>query len=358
MRQYNEGHPLPSRSRQLAVISAIILLTIGIVGLTSAVIIYNLNRAQQDVGESVYFVIERDESVDSIADRLAEQGLIRSPAYFRLNIRLTGKGNDIVAGRYRLDTAMSTRQIINTITSRDAALAQEVAVQFIEGWRTEQIAEHLVSVGLIESTEEFLKATRDPRWNDQFPFLHSRPSGVALEGYLFPDTYNFRMDSTPDDIIQRMLANFGNRVTPQMIAQADARGLTLHQVITIASIVEREAVNPEERPTIASVYLNRINRGMPLQADPTVQYQIGTPAEWWPELSLADLQRDGRYNTYLNPSLPPGPICNPSLASIEAVLNPDTTDYLYFVATGDGSHVFSRTLAEHEENVRRYQSGQ
>jgi UPF0755 protein len=345
-------------SRQAIVIAAIAVLALAIIVVTQQIIVHYLDSARDDEARSVYFVIESGEAVDSIADRLHDEGLIRSPGYFRLRIRLSGAGDNIIAGRYRLDTGMSTSQIITVITSEDAALAQEIQVQFIEGWRTEQIAEKLVEVGLLQSTEQFMTATQDPKWNDEFSFLHSRPSGVALEGYLFPDTYNFRMDSTTDDIIQRMLATFEERVTPEMIAQADTLGMTLHQVITIASIVEREAIDPAERPVIASVFYNRLARGMPLAADPTIQFQVGSAAEWWPVLSTADLQQDGRYNTYLNPSLPPGPICNPSLASIEAALQPAQTEYLFFVATGDGTHAFALTAEEHQANVEKYQQGQ
>jgi UPF0755 protein len=346
------------RTRQAIVLFCIAALAIATVLVTQYIILRQLDSARDDEGVNVYFVIERGESVDSIADRLHDEGLIRSPGYFRFRVRLSGLGSEIVAGRYRLDSAMSTSQILQTITSDTAALAQEVSVQFIEGWRTEQYAEALVDAGLIESVDVFMDATREPRWNDQFTFLHTRPSNVALEGYLFPDTYNFRMDSTPDDIIERLLETFEERVTPQMIAQADRLGLTLHQVIIIASIVEREAVNPDERTTIASVYYNRIAQGMPLQADPTVQYQVGSPDNWWPALTATQLQERGRYNTYLNPNLPPGPICNPSLASILAALQPARTNYLFFVATGDGSHAFAQTYEEHQQNIQRYQHNQ
>ncbi|HUG16368.1 MAG TPA: endolytic transglycosylase MltG [Thermomicrobiales bacterium] len=348
---------MSKRTRQIVVLASIATLTLLIVFVTQFIILRALDSARDDPSVNVYFVVERDESVDSIAERLHDEQLIRSPGYFRFRVRLSGSGSDIVAGRYRLDSSMSTSQIIRTITSESAALAQEVSVQFIEGWRTEQFAEALVEAQLIESVDVFMDTTREPRWNDLFAFLHTRPSNVALEGYLFPDTYNFRADSTPDEIIERLLGTFEERVTPQMIAQADSLGLTLHQVITIASIVEREAVIPDERATIASVYYNRIARGMPLQADPTVQYQVGDAGDWWPELSSIQLQQQGRYNTYLNPNLPPGPICNPSLASIAAALQPANTDFLFFVATGDGTHAFARTFEEHEENIREFQRG-
>jgi UPF0755 protein len=271
-------------------------------------------------------------------------------------VRLTDAGSDIIAGRYRLDTSMTTAQIINTITADNAALAQEVMVRFIEGWRTEQFAEELVSVGLIATTDEFMQAVEDPKWNDQFTFLHTRPSGVALEGYLFPDSYNFRMDATSDDIIETLLTTFEERAAADLRAQSVTMGLSIHQIMVIASIVEREAVVPAERPIIASVYYNRLAAGMPLQADPTVQYVIGSPGDWWPAISGADVQQDGRYNTYLSTGLPPGPICNPSLASIEAALFPEQSNFLYFVATGDGSHAFATSFEEHQSNIDKYQS--
>ena len=344
-------------SRQVIVILSVVVLALAIVYVTQRIIVHYLDSGTDDTARTVYFIVERDETVDSIAERLKDDALIRSPGYFRFRVRLDDSGNQIVAGRYRLDTAMTTSQIINTLTSEDAALAQEVAVQFIEGWRTEQFAEALVSTGLNISVEDFIAATRDPKWNDDFDFLHTRPSGVALEGYLFPDTYNLRKDATADDVIERLLTTFGERVTPAMISEADGLGMTLHQVITIASIVEREAAIPDERSLIASVYYNRLADGMPLQADPTVQFHLGTSASWWPEITQADLQENGPYNTYLNPSIPPGPICNPSLASIEGALQPDQTDFRFFVATGDGSHAFANTFEEHEQNIDLYQDG-
>jgi UPF0755 protein len=340
------------------VVASIVVLAIVIIGVTTGVILHYLNSSQDETPRTVVFVIQQEESVDSISERLHDAGLIRSPAYFRIRVRLTDQAEEIYAGRYELNTAMTTSSIIDTITNRDSALAPERLVRFIEGWRTEQFAEALLAEGLIESTDEFMIATRDPKWNEKFTFLHSRPSGVALEGYLFPDSYNFRTDATVDEIIETLLTTFQERAAPDLLARADELNLTLHQVVTIASIVEREAVLADERPVIASVYANRLAQGMPLQADPTVQYQLGTPAEWWPTLSSDQLQHNGPYNTYLNNGLPPGPICNPSVAALEAALNPEDTNYLFFVAKGDGSHAFATTFEEHQANIDQYQQPQ
>ena len=345
---------MPRPSTQVAVIASIIILAVSIAFVTQRIIVHYLDSAQDEIGHEVAFVIEQDESVNSIATRLHAERLIRSPSYFRFIVGFSGDDKDIVAGEHQLNSAMTTAQIIDALTSEQAASTQASMVQFIEGWRTEQYADALLDAGLIESTLEFMDATRLARWNNEFDFLHTRPSGVGLEGYLFPDTYSFRTDSTPEDIIQTLLSTFDERVPPELRARAADRELTLHHAITLASIIEREAAVEDERTVISSVYSNRLIINMPLQADPTVQYEQGVEGDWWPVLTGADLQRSGRYNTYLNPSLPPGPICNPGLASIQAALEPDETDYLFFVATGDGSHAFSRTFEEHEANIERY----
>lgn len=341
-------------ARQATVIAAILILAVAIVFVTQRIIVHYLDSARDVEGRDVTFVIEQEESVNSIANRLHEDGLIRSPSYFRFIVGFTGDDQDIFAGEHELSSSMTTAQIIDAITSEEAGTIQAVTVQFIEGWRAEQFADTLLEAGLIESTDAFMEATHLPRWNNEFDFLHTRPSGVGLVGYLFPDTYSFRTDSTPEDIIFVLLSNFDERVPPELRAEAAEIGLTLHQAVTLASIIEREAAIAEERTIISSVYSNRLANSMPLQADPTVQYELGEPGNWWPVLTGADLQRTGRYNTYLNPSLPPGPICNPGLASIEAALNPDETDYIFFVATGDGSHAFARTFEEHQANIEQY----
>jgi UPF0755 protein len=198
-------------------------------------------------------------------------------------------------------------------------------------------------------------------------FLDQRPAGATLEGYLAPDTYQLAAEgSTVLDLLKRQLDTFRDRVMPAW-REAQASGktkLTLHQVLTLASIVEREAVLDDERPMIAGVYLNRLARGMRLEADPTVQYAMGYQADsglWWKApVYLQEYDKVvSPYNTYKVKGLPPGPIAAPSLASIEAVLNPAQHDYLFFMAKGDGSgrHTFARTFEEHLKNVEEYQKG-
>ncbi|HYU17533.1 MAG TPA: endolytic transglycosylase MltG, partial [Chloroflexota bacterium] len=194
----------------------------------------------------------------------------------------------------------------------------------------------------------------------------SIPAGQSIEGYLFPDTYDIAKDADARKLAQMMVRQFDRKLNPQLRQRAASNGLSVHQVVTLASIVEREAARPAEQPIIASVYLNRLNNNMPLQADPTIQFAVATadPARaleigfWKRELTRDDLQVSSAYNTYLVHGLPPGPICSPGLDAVEAVLNPSQTDYYYFVARGDGSHAFARTEAEHRANVERHQASQ
>jgi UPF0755 protein len=237
---------------------------------------------------------------------------------------------------------------------------QEMVVTIPEGWRMEQIAALLEQEAVMPG-EEFLALAREG--DVAYPFLADRPRDATLEGYLFPDTYRLPLGARGSDLIQRTLENFDRRVTPQLRQDATAQGLSLFQVITLASIVEREGAVREELPLIASVYRNRLDQNMKLDADPTVQYALGfqpDTEQWWKRpLSLEEYdQVDSPYNTYLNPGLPPGPICNPGLAAIRAVIYPTPSDYVYFVrndVADDGSHVFAMTFEEHQRNLQQYQ---
>ncbi|MGC8873418.1 MAG: endolytic transglycosylase MltG [Chloroflexia bacterium] len=320
-----------------------------------------MERAGGDGSVEVDFEVKPGESTADVARHLAEAGLIRSPGLFQLWARFRQMDSRLEAGWYRLRSDMSMNEILERLVlppeNRDKTFT------IIEGLRLEEVAGSLEAQGIVPA-EDFLGALQKPY---AFDFLADRPEGTSLEGYLFPDTYRVPPDITATGVVETMLENFGRKVTPEMWEQARARGMTLYEVLTLASIVEREAVLDRERPIIASVYLNRLGKGMLLQADPTVQYGLGYDAEhhtWWPDLSefarlgvssLAEI--DHPYNTYRYPGLPPGPICNPGLASIRAVLEPAETDYFFFVAKNDGSneHAFARTLEEHIANIQRYQ---
>jgi len=232
-----------------------------------------------------------------------------------------------------------------------------VTVTIPEGWRAEQIGALCEEKG-ITSAQGFLQTVLQGR--SEYDFLSERPPGspVSVEGFLFPDTYQLPLNSRPGRVVDIMLQNWDRRVSPDLRDKAADEGLSLYEVITLASVVEREAVLAEERPIIASVYLNRLQVDMYLQADPTVQYAKGYDQEaehWWSPVTQEEYSLvDSPYNTYLNPGLPPSPICNPGLASIKAVVEPTSTKYLFFRHKGDGSHAFAVTYEEHLRNQELY----
>ncbi|MFN3704534.1 MAG: endolytic transglycosylase MltG [Thermoflexales bacterium] len=317
----------------------------------------DLARPASDDPTPQTFIIEQGESLSRIAQRLQSEGLIRDAELFRLYVRLRGMDSTIRAGRFILRPNMSIPEIAQAL-QRSTAI--EVQVTIPEGWRREELADFLEQqLGI--SAEEF-RALTSRASTYAYPFLKGLPADATLEGYLFPDTYRLPEQPTAQDVILRMLDNFNQKVSPLLEQyQAAGGGWTSHELITLASIVEREAVIAAERPIIASVYFNRLRVGQPLQADPTTQYALGYQASqktWWKKgLTVEDLRYadPGGYNTYVYPTLPPGPIASPGLASIQAVLQPAQTNYFYFVAScnGDGSHQFSITFAEHQSKLCR-----
>jgi UPF0755 protein len=313
-----------------------------------------------DTGEAIMLTVFEDQSDAEIANELAAQGLIRSTLLFQGQFRLSGGA--LVPGTYTLRKGMSVPQIVDRITGAapeeaapvaEAAAPESFDITIPEGWRMEQIAAEYEKLGGEGGAEAFLDAVATID-RSQFDFLADLPADQSLEGFLFPDTYRFS-GKDPKLNIATMLTNFGNKYTPEMRQRTQEMGLTIHQVLTLASLVEREARIPEERPTIADVYLSRWEQGWRLDADPTVQYALGTPQDWWPKLSGDDLFLDSAYNTYQRDGLPPGPIANPGFASIQAVLFPNDTPYMFFVAKGEtGEHAFAVTAEEQAANVETY----
>jgi UPF0755 protein len=304
-------------------------------------------------GQSVRFVVKSGDTWTDVANQLQQQGLIPSSMVFRIQVRLTGSNGALEAGAYTLKQGMNTDQIIAVL--EHATPPVSVQVRFTEGWRMEQDAAQLQKQGVGTATD-FLSVTKNQSANFSDSFLADRPAGASLEGYLFPDTYDYLQKAPATDIVAKMLNRFGQVVTPAMLAQAKGQGHTLYQVLIVASIVEREAAVASERPLIAGVYWNRLKQGQCMCADPTVQYALGQSSNWWPTLNAEarTLAPDSPFNTYNHLGFPPGPICSPGLASIQAALNP-SGDYLYFVAKGDGTHVFSHTLQEQTQNQQRIQ---
>ena len=300
---------------------------------------------------AVVFTVEPGESVGRIASRLQSEGLIRDAELFRLYLRYAKLDSGVEAGQFTLKKTMTIPQIAQALQT--GKRGDELTLIIPEGRRLEEVAAIVAQQTPISATA-FLSLTRNAQaWAGQYPFLAELPASASLEGYLFPDTYRLPSDVTASDIVARMLSNFDHRITPTMRDKLAAQKRTLFQAITLASIVEREAVVAAERPVIASVYMNRLKADMALDADPTVQYGMASIQQqppWWPQLTQEDYRTvKSPYNTYLNPGPPPGPIASPGLSSIQAAIEPAQTGFYFFRAacSRDGTHLFSKTLEEH-----------
>jgi peptidoglycan lytic transglycosylase G len=300
-----------------------------------------LNRPGPPLAEPATVTIREGQRIGDIARGLVEQGVLRSPLLFVVWARLTGRDHQVHWGEFRIADPLSPRQLLERLVGPPDSLH---AVTIPEGRTTQEVVALLAAAGL-GSEETFQTLLGDPR------FLASEglPSEGA-EGYLFPDTYSFPLGTPPERVLGIMIRRFHEVFTPEMAERAAQLGLTPQQAVTLASLVEEETARPEERAVVAAVFLNRLKRGMPLQADPTVLYgrQNGDR-----RLTRADLAHPSPYNTYTTVGLPPTPIANPGRASLEAAVNPAQVPYLYFVARGDGSHEFNTELAQHNAAVAK-----
>ena len=319
----------------------------------------NMDAPMSDDSTVQTFVVRPGQSAADIGKELADKKLIRSHLMFRALVEARDVGSKIEAGEYRVSPSMTTSEIV-AVLSR-GAVRTGVPLTIPEGWRAEQVAQKVESLGIARA-DDFLALVRS---GAGVQLAEPLPPGQSLEGYLFPNTYEIKKDADARAVIELMAREFDRQFAGQLRSKVAARGLTVHQAVTLASIVEREAARPAEQPLIASVYLNRLKRNMPLQADPTVQFAVANAnlAEalgfgyWKRDLTYDDLRFESPYNTYAQAGLPPGPICSPGLGALEAVANPTESEYLFFVARGDGSHVFAKTDVEHAANVERYQRG-
>lgn len=297
------------------------------------------------------FVIAEGESVTSITGRLWEAGLIPSPGAFRTYLLYSGLDTTLKAGIFHFSSDMTPIQIAQAMQS---AISSEVTLTILPGWRAEEIAALLPSSGLSINPQEFLQAVQAVPADYAISADLPRES---MEGFLFPGTYEVKREMQLEELLIILFDNFESQVGIEMRAGFQKQGLNLYKAVTLASIVEREAMLEEEMPLIASVFYNRLAIGEKLESDPTVQYALGYNADqltWWTNpLSAFDLSVDSPYNTYLYNGLPPGPISNPGLAALRAVAFPAQTPYYYFRAACDdsGKHLFAETYDEHLRNA-------
>jgi len=302
-----------------------------------------LSFLHRPLGPEAIIEVKKGMGIASVVRELEKAGLTDSPRKMDFYLRYRDVGARLKAGEYVFGPGATPEAIA------DKLLKGEVLRRMFtipEGFSVKDVARILTEKG-IATTDSFLKKALA---NDAAG--KRGLEGTTLEGYLFPDTYEYSKDTTEDQVIAMMVKNYKKHFDAAMTQRAQELGMSPYQILTLASIIEKETGKEDERPLISGVFHNRLKRGIPLATDPSVIYGI---PNFDGNIRKADLERDGPYNTYLRSGLPPTPIANPGAKSLQAALNPTQTDYLYFVSRGDGSHQFSRTIEEHQQAVLKYQ---
>lgn len=297
-------------------------------------------------GSNIAVEIKPGTATSEIAAELEQKGIVNSALGFRLMAQLSGRDRDFHEGLYYFRSGMRPSAVISRIAAGPEDSVVRVTVP--EGYTVDDIGRLLEAKGLV-TKDDFTAAAKDFAPYDYMKeALEHKDIKYAAEGFLFPDTYDFDRSYSAEDIMGIMADNFDRKLTAEMRSQAQARGLSIFQLVTMASLVEKEAKFAEDRPIIADVFYKRLKEDMPLQSDATIQYALDEHRE---EFSIEDTKIDSPYNTYQHQGLTPGPIGNPGLASIEAALNPSHTDYMYFVADKEGHNHYSVTYDEHQQAI-------
>jgi UPF0755 protein len=324
------------------------LVVLGV--LASAAIYFGFGRIRDPfkgyAAAEQYVELPSGSSPPAIGERLVAAGVVRDPLTFRAALLFTSRARELKAGEYRFDRAMSPLEVVDKIARGDV---YRWLVTFREGLTLREMAK-VYEEAQLGRAADFETAGKDPA-----AIRDLDPQASDLEGYLFPDTYSLGRETPGETLVAHMVASFKKVFSDDLRAAARTRGLTVREAVTLASLVEKETAVAEERPLVAAVYLNRRRIGMPMQADPTVIYAMEREGNYSGNIRRDDLQIASPYNTYRYPGLPPGPIASPGKASLEAAVNPADVNYLYFVSKNDGSHVFARTLDEHNRNVQEWQ---
>jgi len=295
-----------------------------------------------------FFKIEKGDGVAQIAENLDTQGFLASQFWFKVYVAASGNKAKFIDGEYELRTDLNVKELVRQLTGARSS-NKEVDVTLLEGWTVAEMDEYLVKRDLIKPGE--LIAYSDDFAQKDYFFLFDRPKNADLQGYLYPDTYRVYAQTTAADLARKMLDNFDAKLTPEMRAAIKKQKKSIFEVVTLASIVEKEMFGYENRRVVADIFSKRLKAGMALQSDATVNFvtKKGIAAP-----SLDDLKVESQYNTYKYPGLPPGPICNPSIEAIRAVIYPAQTSYWYFLNTPQGEIIFSKTHDEHVQNKFKY----
>lgn len=354
-RKRNEPRRTSRRSLAARLLAGTVIAVIGAgalvfaaVSLTAGLLFQPTVRSPETPAELV-FEIRPHQTLRLVARELVSEGLARSAIALEAYGRLQGYETGLQAGRYVVSPAMSPVEILRKIRSGDAVF-DEITITIPEGWSLDDIQRHFEERGLFTRDEFEAASVMQPAYRD-FEILDGLEEGTILDGYLFPDTYRIFPDSTPESVVRRMLANLQRRVSGEILYDIEAQRRTLHEVLTLASIVQKEANDASQMPDVAGVFWNRLQIRMRLESDATVNYVLGTSRR---QPTFADTAVVHPYNTYVIPGLPPGPIGNPGMDAIRATLFPASHDYLFFLHPIDGRIVLSHTFQEHLAAKARY----
>ena len=326
----------------------------------------NVYKAPEKDGQDVSFVIEEGQGAGQIAQNLQKKGLIKSTFWFETYVRFFGEEEDFQAGEYVLNTSMPLKEIVLILTSGQVT-EQEITITIIEGWNLRDISSYLEEKGVCSKKDfyqitgeplvNYFKKTVDPKafprdYSSRFQFWESKPKHYSLEGYLFPDTYKVFSDAGAEEVVLKMLTNFDQKLSGEMREEIRKQDKTISEIITMASLLEKEVRSREDMEIVSGIFWDRIENGQALQSCATLAYILG---ENKPRYSTEDTKVESPFNTYQNQGLPPAPICNPGLKAIKAAINPQDSSYNYFLSRPDtGETVFSRTFREHQQNQQKY----
>lgn len=310
---------------------------------------YQISSPVSDNSSVLIFEIKSGQGVNQISQNLFNQGLIKSRFYFETYAWRKGLESDFVAGVHELSPSMSIKEVTAKLTKPGGS---ETVITIIEGWNNKEIAGYLAGQQLF-SQEEFLNEVGQDLsdYVSRYDFLQDKPANVDLEGYLFPDTYRVFKNSLPKEIVKKMLNNFSQKLTEEMRQEIKRQNRSIFQVITLASIIEKEVRSPEDMKKVADIFYKRLDQGIALQSDATINYITGKGNV---QPTLEDTRVNNPFNTYRNPGWPPGPISNPGLNAIKAAIYPEANLYYYFLTTKEGEVIYSQTYDEHLRNKAKY----